>query len=121
MWKIKVCFVSLLLSACAHSDDRSLEKPTNLCATRVVKNLQGQIRYFDGMNLIIPGCKRYGNSEFNFYNAEALRKVTANVEFRTRQAEFQYVDVTFSGYVNWRGKLVIKSVQFAEAATEIIF
>ena len=113
--------IGLIFSACEHSESTTpFNTATNQCATRSAKSLQGQIQYFDGMSLKVRDCKVYSNSNFDFNTEDALRKVTAQIDFERRQ-EFHYVDLEFTGYINWKGKLIIKSVESAQNTTEIIF
>jgi len=116
-----VFLLGLILSGCSQSDKTAEENhQTGQCATKSVRSLKGQIQYFDGMTLLIPGCKIYNNSAFDFDTELLLNKVIAQINLEKR-LEFHYVDIEFKGYTNWTGKLIIKDIEVVEPASSILF
>ena len=83
-------------------------------------SFSGQILYSEGMVLKIPGCKLYNNSGFGFTNAAELRKIWAKIDLSQR-GTYQYVDLTFTGYINSKGKLIVENVGHAEVAKQSLF
>ena len=109
------------LSACTHIAASDFEESSsNTCASRSIKNLNGQIRYFENMNLKIPNCKTYYMSDFDFKTDKAIGPVIGQIEYSKRTTP-QYIDITFEGYINWRGKLIITTVSSAKVSNQIKF
>lgn len=113
--------VVFVLSACTHvGDDTSYGASTNECAAKSSRALKGQIRYLEGMTLKIYNCKTYYSSGLHFKNKEAITPVVDQIDFGARTNP-QYFDITFTGFIDWKGTLVIKSVESAEVSDTVIF
>ena len=112
---------SFFLSACTSTADNASQiSSTNQCATRFTKTLNGQIRYLEGMILKINGCKIYYSSDFDFKTEGSIGKVIDKIDYGSRTTP-QYIDLTFRGYINWKGKLVIKNVDSTKTSNEVRF
>ena len=113
--------VFLLLSACTHiGDGTSHNSSTNECAVKSSRILKGQIRYLEGMTLKIHNCETYYSSKLHFKNKEAITPIVDQIDFGARTKP-QYFDVIFTGFIDWKGKLIIKSVESAEVSGTVIF
>ena len=113
--------LALALSACTHvADIPSNRVSVDECSAKSSKILKGQIEYFEGMTLKVPNCKIYYSSEFDFKPDKAIRKVLDQIDYGLRTKP-QYIDITFTGYTNRKGKLIIESVDFAKVSNNVIF
>ena len=111
----------LVFSACAQiADTTSQNSSNNECVARSTKVLKGQIKYLEGMILKVPSCKTYYSADFDFKTEKAIGKVIDQIDLKTRTTP-QYIDITFRGYLNWKGKLIVKSVEIAEVSDSVIF
>ena len=115
-----ISLISTILSSCGHSGNNAAGTITNQCPSSEEMSFNGQILYSEGMVLKIPDCKLYNNSGFGFTNAVELRKIWAKIDLSQR-GTYQYVDLTFTGYINSKGKLIIEYVEYAEVAKQNLF
>lgn len=113
--------IFFILSSCTHTADTNTENLSHIkCDIRSTKIYKGQIRYSEKMNLKIPDCEIYYSSDFEFKTEQAIGKVIDQIDTGVRKTP-QYIDITFRGYMNWRGKLVIKNVDLAKVSDSVIF
>jgi len=117
----KICLISIFLTSCAQTDNTAAEAILTQCPSTTLKSFQGQIRYSAGMLLKIPGCEIYNSSRIDFKDANNLRKVWVKIDLNDPVKKPHFVDLTFSGYIDFDGKLIVQNVESAEVAKEILF
>lgn len=118
---------SLLFNGCVtkikHEKNEIEVSQDNKCHIMPNVLLNGQIRYFHGMDLRLPACPILEKWQFDRYNDQANQEIfkALNLDPTSPEDNFLYVDIKFYASKLSDGTVVIRYVEEAKRTKNNIF